>query len=56
MASSSDPTTSVDDEVRRLYERYQSAETDAERRAIALEMGELDGRRHTVIYEQLETE
>ena len=56
MASSSDSTTSVDDEVRRLYERYQSAETDAERREIALEMGELDGRRHAVIYEQLETE
>ena len=56
MASSSDSTTSVDDEVRRLYERYQSAETDAERREIALEMGELDGRRHASIYEQLETE
>ena len=57
MASSSDSTTSVDDdEVRRLYERYQSAETDAERRAIALEMGELDGQRHATIYERLETE
>ena len=56
MASSSDSTTSVDDEVRRLYERYQSAETDAERREIALEMGELDGRRHAGIYERLETE
>jgi len=56
MASSSDSPTSVDDEVRRLYERYQSAETDAERRAIALEMGELDGRRHADIYERLETE
>ena len=56
MASSSDSTTSVDDEVRGLYERYQSAETDAERRAIALEMGELDGRRHAIIYERLETE
>ncbi|PHQ47181.1 hypothetical protein DJ68_03230 [Halorubrum sp. C3] len=56
MASSSDSTTPVDDEVRRLYERYQSAETDAERREIALEIGELDGRRHAIIYEQLETE
>ncbi|MFW6317864.1 MAG: hypothetical protein ACOC06_05265 [Halorubrum sp.] len=56
MASSRDFTPPVDDEVRCLYERYQSAETDAERREIALEMGELDGRRHAIIYERLETE
>lgn len=56
MASSSDSSTPVDDEVRRLYERYQSAESDAERREIALEMGALDGRRHADIYDRLETE
>lgn len=56
MASSTDSSTPVDDEVRRLYERYQSAESDAERREIALEMGALDGRRHAAIYERLENE
>jgi len=56
MASSSDSSTAVDDEVRRLYERYQSAETDEERREIALEMGKLDGRRHEEIYDALEDE
>ena len=56
MASSSDSSTPVDDEVRRLYERYQSATSDAERREIALEMGALDGRRHATIYERLEDE
>jgi len=56
MASSSDSSTAVDDKVRRLYERYQAAETDEERREIALEMGELDGRRHEEIYAALEDE
>lgn len=56
MASSTDPSAAVDDEVRRLYERYQSAETDEERHEILLEMGELDGRRHSEIYAALETE
>ncbi|MFC4540431.1 hypothetical protein ACFO5R_00600 [Halosolutus amylolyticus] len=56
MASSTDPSTAVDDEVRQLYERYQAAESDAERREIALEMGELDGHRHAVIYAALEDE
>jgi len=56
MASSTDSSTSVDTEVRQLYERYQAAESDAERREIALEMGELDGRRHTEIYAALEDE
>jgi hypothetical protein len=56
MASSTESSTPVDEEVRRLYERYQSAESDAERRAIALEMGKLDGRRHAEIYAALETE
>jgi len=49
-------TTAVDAEVRRLYEQYQAAETDAERRKIALEMGALDGRRHAEIYAALEDE
>jgi hypothetical protein len=56
MASSPDSSTAVDDEVRQLYERYQAAESDAERREIALEMGKLDGRRHAEIYDALEDE
>jgi hypothetical protein len=56
MASSTDSSTPADDQVRELYERYQAAEDDAERREIALEMGELDGRRHAEIYEALEDE
>ena len=56
MASSTDSSTEVDDEVRRLYERFQSAETDEERHEIALEMGKLDGCRHSEIYEALEDE
>lgn len=56
MASSTDSSTAVDDEARRLYERYQSAESDAERREIALAMGQLDGRRHADIYAALEDE
>ena len=56
MASSTDSSTTIDDEVRQLYERYQAAETEAERREIALEMGELDGRRHAEIYAALENE
>lgn len=56
MASSTDPSSAVDDAVRELYERYQAAETDEERREIALEMGKLDGRRHADIYAALETE
>ena len=56
MASSTDSSTAVDDEARRLYERYQSAESDAERREIALAMGRLDGRRHADIYAALEDE
>lgn len=46
----------IDDEVRQLYERYQAAESDAERRKIALEMGALDGRRHADIYAALQNE
>jgi hypothetical protein len=45
MASSTDSSTAVDDEDRQLYERYQAAESDAERREIALEMRKLDGGR-----------
>ena len=56
MASSTDSSSAVDDEVRQLYERYQAAESDEERREIALEMGKLDGRRHADIYAALETE
>ncbi|GAB3022263.1 hypothetical protein GCM10025298_07380 [Natronobiforma cellulositropha] len=56
MASSTDSSAAVDDKVRRLYERYQSAESDEERHEIALEMGKLDGRRHTEIYAALENE
>lgn len=56
MVSGTDSSTTVDDEVRRLYERYQAAESDEERREIALEMGELDGRRHAEIYAALESE
>ncbi len=36
MASSTDSSVTVDEEARRLYERYQAAETDADRRKIAL--------------------
>jgi hypothetical protein len=56
MASSTDSSTAIDEEVRQLYERYQAAESDAERREIALEMGKLDGRRHADIYAALENE
>ena len=56
MASSTDSSTAVDDEVRQLYERYQAAESDAKRREIALKMGKLGGRRHAEIYEALEDE
>ena len=56
MASSTDSSTAVDDEGCQLYERYQAAESDAERREIALEMGKLDGRRHAEIYAALEDE
>lgn len=56
MASSTDSSPTADEEVRRLYERYQSAESDEERLEIALEMGKLDGRRHADIYAALENE
>ncbi|MBX0325837.1 hypothetical protein EGH21_22730 [Halomicroarcula sp. F13] len=44
------------EEIRRLYERYQSAESDEERHEIALEMGKLDGRRYADIYAAIENE
>ena len=56
MASSTDSPPAVDEEVRKLYERYQTAESDAEHRDIALEMGKLDGRRHAEICAALEDE
>ncbi|WP_172861763.1 hypothetical protein [Halopenitus persicus] len=55
MASSTDSSTAIDDEVRTLYERCLEAESDAERHEIALEMGRLDGRRHAGIYDALES-
>lgn len=55
MASSTDSAT-TDEADRQLYERYQSAESDEERREIALEMGKLDGRRHADIYTAIEDE
>jgi hypothetical protein len=54
MASGPDPSEAAEEEIRRLYERYQSAESDEERREIALEMGALDRRRHADIYDALE--
>ena len=56
MASSTDSSPAVDDEIRQFYERYRAAKSDAERREIALEMGELDGRRHAEIYAALEND
>ncbi|WP_199522560.1 hypothetical protein [Haloferax sp. Atlit-48N] len=56
MVSSTDSSATVDEEVRQLYERYQAADSDAERHVIALEMGILDGRRHAEIYAALEDE
>lgn len=56
MASDADSSEVVDEEVRQLYERYQTAESDDERREIAIEMGKLDGRRHAEIYSALENE
>ncbi|MDG5821752.1 hypothetical protein [Natronococcus sp. A-GB7] len=56
MVSDTDSSTAVDEEVRQLYERYQSAESDEECHEIALEMGKLDGRRHADIYAALEDE
>ena len=54
MASSANFLEAVDDEVRQLYERYQAAETDEERREVTLEMGKLDGYRYDEIYAALE--
>ncbi|WP_128081387.1 hypothetical protein [Haloferax sp. ATB1] len=56
MASSTDSSSTVEEEVPRLYERYQSVESDTERREIPLEMGKIDGRRHAEIYAALEDE
>lgn len=56
MASSTDSSAAVHEEARRLYERYQAADSDAERHEIALEMGKLDGRRHADVYAALENE
>lgn len=43
-------------EVRQLFERYQSVESDEEPPEIVIEMGKLDGRRHADIYAALENE
>jgi len=56
IASSTDSPPAVDEEVHKLYERYQTAESDAQRRDIALKMGKLDGRRHAEICAALEDE
>jgi len=56
VTSDNDSSATVDKEVRRLYEAYQAAESDAERHEIALEMGKLDGRRHADVYAALEDE
>lgn len=56
MASSTDSSPPVDEELRHLYERWQAAESDEERHKIALEIGKLDGRRHADIYAALEHE
>jgi hypothetical protein len=55
-ASSTDSSTAVDKGVWQLYERYQAAERDAERREITLEMWKLDRHRHAGIYDALEGE
>lgn len=46
--TSNTPAGSVDDEIRQLYKRYQAAESDAERREIALDRqrAQKSGRRH----------
>ena len=54
MGSSTDSSDAVDDDVRRLYERYQAAETDEERHEIVLEWGlstDVATRRSTRHYE-----
>ena len=56
MASSTDSSPEDNEDVRRLYGRYQSSKTDEERHEIVLEMGKLDGRRHADIYAALENE
>lgn len=56
MTSGTDTSDSVDEDVRHLYERYLSADSDEKRHEIALEMGALDGRRHADIYAALEDE
>jgi hypothetical protein len=56
MAPDTDSSDAVDEEFRRLYERYRSAESDEERREIVLEMGALDRRHHADIYAALEDE
>ncbi|WP_264373498.1 hypothetical protein [Natronorubrum aibiense] len=40
MASSTDSSTAVDEEVRRLYEQYQAAESDKKHHDLAFEMRE----------------
>ena len=56
MASSTDSSRGIDDDVRRLYERYRATDCEEERHQIALEMGKLDGDRHEEFYEALENE
>lgn len=56
MASRTDSSTVVDDEVRHLYEQFQAVESDVDRREIIFEMGKRDGPRHADIYAALENE
>jgi hypothetical protein len=56
MASNHDSSSAPNDELRRLYEQYQAPESDGDRRAIFLEIGKLDSRRHADIYDALEDE
>lgn len=54
--SRTDSSTAVDGEVRELYERYQSTESDERRHESALEIAKLDGDRHAEIDAALEDE
>ena len=56
MASSTDSSRTVDEEVRRLHEHSQSPESNEVRQKIALEMGKSDRRRYADIDAALEGE
>lgn len=56
MAPDDEPAEPATDVVGRLYERYEAAESDAERRAVVRELAALDRQRHAEIYEALGSE